>query len=49
MISKPDHIPVVDMLSPEEEKLVALIAQIIVDQTLKQAHEESHTIPPVQQ
>jgi hypothetical protein len=41
--------PVIDMLSPEEEKLVALAASIIVDKTIKQAYEESNTIPAFQQ
>jgi hypothetical protein len=33
--------PVKPLLSPEEEILVALIANIAVDQTLKQAYEKS--------
>jgi hypothetical protein len=33
--------------SPEEEKLIALIASIAVDQTIKQAYEESDSLSQV--
>ncbi|MEP7375565.1 MAG: hypothetical protein ABI675_19630 [Chitinophagaceae bacterium] len=41
--------PVIDMLSPEEEKLVALIATITVELTLKQVYEESDQVLAIQQ
>ena len=40
--------PVKVMLSPEEENLVALVANIIVDQTIQEVYEESNQIPEVQ-
>lgn len=36
------------LLSPEDEKLIDLIASILVDHTLKQAYEESDSLSPVQ-
>lgn len=39
---------VVDMMTPELEKLVDLLAHIAVDITLKQTNEESCQIPPLQ-
>lgn len=41
MVPASSQAPVKPLLSPEEEILVALIANIIVDQTLKQAYEKS--------
>jgi hypothetical protein len=40
--------PVVEMLSPEEEKLVHLLSTLVVEETLKQAYEESDSLPAVQ-
>jgi hypothetical protein len=34
--------PVVTMLSPEQEKLVALVSSVIVTQTLNTVYEESY-------
>jgi hypothetical protein len=39
--------PVKPLLSPEEEKLIALIANIAVDHTLSQAYEESNSLSPL--
>lgn len=36
-------------LNEQEEKLVALIANIIVDITITEANEQSDKIPPIQQ
>jgi hypothetical protein len=45
----PAQAPVKDLLSPEEENLVNLIATILVDDTLNQANEESDMLPALQQ
>ena len=36
------------LLSPQEENLVALIATVIVDNTLKKVYEEGNSLPPFQ-
>ncbi len=39
--------PVKQMLSPQEQKLSKLIAQIIVNSTIKLANEKGNTLPTV--
>jgi hypothetical protein len=41
--------PVNKLLTVEEQNLVALLSNIIVDLTLKQAYEESDQVPEIQQ
>ncbi len=36
------------MLTPEEEKLVALVASIVVEATLKKNYEKRYQVPAVQ-
>jgi hypothetical protein len=48
VVPAPDPAPVKPLLTPEEEKLIALIASIAVDQTLKQAYEKSNSLSEVQ-
>ena len=36
------------LLSPAEEKLVALVANLIVDKTIERANEKGNTLPPLQ-
>jgi hypothetical protein len=45
----PSPLKVIPLLSPEEEKLIALIANIAVDHTLKQAYEKSDSLSSFQQ
>ena len=40
--------PVKEMLTPAEEKLIALLAQFIADITLKQVYEKRNSVPAVQ-
>lgn len=41
--------PVIEMLSPEEQSLVALFSHIIVEATLIQLQHESNQVPTLQQ
>lgn len=43
----PIHAPVVEMLTAEEESIVALFSRIIVDQTINQLADESNSLSPV--
>jgi len=44
------YAPVHEMLTPEEESLVALASLIITQTTIEQLqHEQSHTVPALQQ
>ncbi len=40
--------PVVEMLTPEEESIVALFSRIIVETTMNQLANESNSLSPVQ-
>lgn len=44
IVPAPDQALVKPLLTPEEEKLIALIANIVVDQTLKQAYEQGDSL-----
>lgn len=39
--------PVVEMLTAEEESIVALFSRIIVEQTINQLADESHPLSPL--
>lgn len=41
----PLYAPVIHIITNEERKLVTLLAQIIVDNTLKKVYEKGDTIP----
>jgi hypothetical protein len=47
LVRAQDEAQVELLLSAEEEKLIALIASIAVDQTIKQAYEESDSLSQV--
>jgi len=47
---RPINAPVHEMLTPEEESLVALASHIITQKTIEQlSYEQSHQVPEVQQ
>jgi hypothetical protein len=48
LVAGSSQAPVKPLLSPEEEKLIALIANIAVDHTLRKAYEESNSLSPLQ-